>query len=115
MPLIYAGIILCGLAGLYWFVIRPKGAHILATYYNAGGGWEGVKAVFWGYLTPIAGVLGAVVYALPDLLEVASGVPFTELLPDPWGLYVGTTVAFALPILKAFAATPTGEPPKGEG
>jgi hypothetical protein len=107
------GLILA-LIALYWFVIRPRGAHVLATYRDAGGGWTGIKAVFWGYLTPIMGILGTIVYAIPELLTVASGIDFKTVLPEPWGLYVAAGMPFFMVLMKAFAATPTGTPPKGE-
>lgn len=112
---IIAGGLLAGIAALYWFVIRPRGAHVLATYHEAGGGWSGVKAVFWGYLTPLMGILGTLAYAAPEMLTLASGLDFKTLLPEPWGLYVAAGMPFVMVMVKAFAATPTGEPPKGEG
>jgi hypothetical protein len=108
-----AGALIAAIIVLYVVVIRPRGAHILATYKEAGGGWSGVKAVFWGYLTPLSGLGAAIVYAAPELLAALHLVDYSKF-PEPWGLYVGTGMAFLLPVLKAFAATPTGVPPKGE-
>jgi hypothetical protein len=114
MSLVIALGLIAALLALYVFVIRPRGAYVLATYREAGGGWAGIKAVWWGYFTPLMGVLGTIVYALPELLTVATGLDFKTLLPEPWGLYVAAALPFVMVLLKAFAATPTGLPPKGE-
>lgn len=110
----FALFILAAPVALYFLVIRPKGAHILATYREAGGGWSGVSAVLWGFQTWFVALLGAVAYALPDVLTALSGVDWKSGFPEPWGGYVSTTIAVALPLLRAFAATPTGKPPSGE-
>jgi len=99
---------------LYWFVIRPRGAHMLATYRAAGGGWAGVKAVLWGYQTWWATFAGAVAVAAPELLTVAAGVDFKPILGERWGATVATALAIGLPIMRAFSATPTHKPPSGE-
>lgn len=114
MRLAFSVLLLAGVVALYFVVIRPKGAHILKTYRENGSGWAGLKAVLWGFQTFWAGAAGALVYALPELLTAASGVDFKELLPEPWGAWVATTLAFGIPLMRAFAATPTGTPPTGE-
>lgn len=116
--LTFALLVLILPVALYFIVIRPKGSHMLATYRKArdetGSSWAGVKAVLAGFPTWWASLAGAVAYALPELLTVASGLDFKELLPDPWGAYVATAMAFGLPLIRAFMATPSGTKPSGE-
>jgi hypothetical protein len=114
MRLIVPILLLVGVVALYFFVIRPRGARLLETYRENGGSWAGVKAVLWGFQTFWAAALGSLAYALPDLLTAASGLDFRELLPEPWGAYVATSMALGIPLMRAFAATPTGIPPSGE-
>ena len=106
--------LICAPVVLYWTIIRPRGVHMLVTYKGAGGGWAGFKAVLWGFQTWWVALAGALATALPELLTVASGVDFKAVLPEPWGLYVGTGVAFLLPLMRAYAATPNTKPPGGE-
>lgn len=114
MSLAFPLLLLCGVIVLYFAVIRPRGAHMLKTYREAGGGWAGVKAVLVGFQSLWATVGAALAVALPDVATAASGIDFKELLPEPWGLYVTAALGLGLPVLRAFAATPTGQPPSGE-
>jgi hypothetical protein len=114
MRLVLPILLLAGVVVLYFAVIRPRGAHMLKTYRENGGGWAGVKAVLWGFQTFWAAAAGSFAYALPELATAAGGVDFKEMLPEPWGAYVATALAIGIPLMRAFAATPSGQPPSPE-
>lgn len=109
MNLLLAVLPIAGIIVLYFGVIRPRGAHILKTYQEGG-----ISAVLWNFQTWVVSLLGSVVYALPELLTVVSGHDLKDMLPEPWGAWVALAVAVAIPLLRAFATTPNGQPPSGE-
>jgi hypothetical protein len=112
--LIVATAAIVGLLYVYWFHIRPRGAHMLATYREVGGGWEGVKAVLSDYRTWWAGVGGTLALAAPDLLALVSGYDLKPIIGDYWGGIVGFAVPALMVWLRAQSATPSHLPPSGE-
>jgi hypothetical protein len=114
MKIILALLAPTALVALYFFVIRPRGARMLETYRSAGGGWAGVKAALVGFQTIVTAFVGAIAYALPELLTVASGADWKSMLPEPWGGWCAFGVAVALPLMRALMTTPSGQPPSGE-
>lgn len=100
---------LAALLAVYFLVIRPRGASLVAAYREGG-----LAAVFSGFMSWWAGIGGVLALALPDLLTLASGVDFKTMLPDPWGAWVATGVSVSVILLRAYATTPAGDPPSGE-
>lgn len=97
---------------LYFFVIRPRlKANFTDIYSNLDTMWQRVWARVWAFRTPVIGAIGALMAALPDILVKVSSVDFSTVLPQPWGLWVGTTVGVIIPIMKAFETTPAQAPP----
>lgn len=97
---------------LYFFVIRPRlKAKFTDLYTDIDSFWGRVWARVWAFRTPVIGTIGALVAAAPDILVKLAPVDFSTILPQPWGLYVGTTVGIIIPIMKAFETTPGQTPP----
>lgn len=105
-------LLLAAPVGLYFFVIRPRlKANFTDLYANVDTMLGRVWARVWAFRTPVIGAIGALMAALPDLLVKIAPIDFSTILPQPWGLYVGTTVGIIIPIMKAFETTPGQAPP----
>lgn len=99
---------------VYWFVIRPRlKARFTEIYADLDSFWSRVWARTYAFRTFFIATLGAVAAAAPDLLVAVAPLDFSEILPQPWGLYVGTGIAITIALLKAFETAP-GETKPGE-
>lgn len=95
---------------VYWLVIRPRlKARFTEIYAGLDSFWARVWARLYAFRTFWIAVAGAVVAAAPDILVALAPLDFSEILPRPWGLWVGTFVAVAIPLMKAFETKPKEE------
>jgi hypothetical protein len=103
-------ILLLAVPVLVWFyVIKPRlGARITQIYSDLPSLWARIKARIYAFRSFWIASGGVLLAALPDLLVAIAPVDFSELLPRPWGLWVGTGIAVALALLRA-ADTKPGE------
>lgn len=101
--------VLLALPALYFSVIRPRlKAKFTDIYSDIDSFWGRLWARLWAFRTPVVGAIGALVAALPDILVKVAPLDFSTILPQPWGLYVGTTIGIIIPIMKAFETKPDG-------
>lgn len=95
---------------LYGLVIRPRlRARFTDLYAGIDSFWERQWARLYAFRSVVVGVLGILAAALPDILVKLAPVDFSQILPQPWGLWVGTAVGVILPIMKAFETKPREE------
>jgi hypothetical protein len=92
---------------VYWFVIRPRlQSRFTEIYAGLDSFWARVWARLYAFRTFFIASFGVVLTALPDLLVAFAPIDFSEILPRPWGLWVGTGVSVAIALLKAFETKP---------
>lgn len=109
---IWSILLLCAPVALYWFVIRPRlQARFTDLYTNVDTLLGRIWARIWAFRTPVIGAIGAIVAAAPDIIVKLAPVDFSTILPQPWGLWVGTSVGIIIPVMKAFETTPGQVPP----
>jgi hypothetical protein len=95
--------ILIALVLIYRFIISPRlRVRFADTYSHIDSFWGRLWARIYAFRSPVIGAIGALAVALPDLLVKIAPLDFSTILPQPWGLYVGTAVGIIIPIMKAF-------------
>lgn len=105
-------LVLLAPVALYFLVIRPRLKTNFTNLYNGiDSFWERWWTRLYAFRTPVIASLGAVAAALPDILAKLAGIDFSTILPQPWGLWVGTIIGIVIPIMKAFETTPRETPP----
>lgn len=105
-------VVLTAPAALYFIVIRPRLKANFTDLYANLDSWESrLWARIWAFRTPVVAAIGALIAALPDILVKIAPIDFSTILPQPWGLWVGTSVGILIPIMKAFETTPGQAPP----
>lgn len=104
---IWSVLLLLAPVALYWFVIRPRlRARFTELYAGIDSFWGRLAARLYAFRTFMIASAGAVLVALPDILVTIAPLDFSTILPQPWGLYVGTAVAVIVAIMKAFETRP---------
>jgi hypothetical protein len=101
-------ILLLAVPVVVWFyVIKPRlGARITQIYADLPSLWDRVKARVYAFRSFWIASGGALLAALPDLLVAVAPLDFSELLPQPWGLWVGTAIAVTLALMRAWNTKP---------
>jgi len=99
---------------IYRFVIRPRlRARFVDTYAYIDGFWARAATRVRAFKTFVVAALGAVLIALPDLLQQLHLVDFSTILPQPWSAFAGPAILILIALLKARDTTPVDEPPPG--
>lgn len=98
---------------IYWFVIRPK-AKWTEVATDIAGWWPRFKARFFAFRTVVVTQLGVLIIALPDTLQMLLGVPFNDVLPQPWAAFAAPSLSILIALLRGTASTPAKAPPAGE-
>ena len=104
---IWSLLLLAAPVALYWFVIRPRlRARFTELYADIDSFWGRVWARTYAFRTFWIATFGVVLAAAPDILVAIAPLDFSQVMPQPWPMYVsiGTTTAIAL--MKAFETKP---------
>lgn len=95
---------------VYYFVIRPRlRMRFTALYARYDAFWERAWARIYAFRTFFLATAGALLAAAPDILVAITPLDFSKILPQPWGLWVGTAVAVLTALMKAFETKPREE------
>ena len=107
---IWSVLLLVGVFALYWFVIRPK-APILEVGKEIKGFWARWTERIIRYRSYVAGLVGALLVALPDLLVAVAPFDFSPFIGPEWAKKVGSVLALFLLVNTAFKTKPGNEKP----
>jgi len=92
---------------VYRFIISPRlRKRYSEIYVHIESFWARQWARVYAFRTFVISAMGTVLAAAPDLLVAITPLDFSTILPQPWGLYVGTGVAIAVALMKAFETKP---------
>jgi hypothetical protein len=93
---------------LVWFyIIKPRlGARITQIYAGLPSLGSRIWARIYAFRSFWIATGGVLLAALPDLLVAVAPLDFSEILPRPWGLWVGTGIAITLALLRAVNTKP---------
>lgn len=94
---------------VYWFVIRPRLRAKLTEIYTGRGWLTWLASILYAFRTFVIASWGVLLAAAPDLLVAIAPVDFSEILPQPWGLWVGTGIAITIALMRAFETKPGEE------
>lgn len=107
---IWSVLLLVAVFALYWFVIRPK-APILEKAKDV----DGFFARWWtrivAYRSYVAGMVGALLVALPDILVAIAPFDFSPFIGPEWAKKVGSVLALFLLVNTALKTKPGNEKP----
>lgn len=92
---------------VYRFIISPRlRMRFGEIYTHIDSFWGRVWTRLYAFRTFFISTLGILLTALPDLLVAIAPLDFSAVLPQPWGLYVGTFIAITIALMKAFETKP---------
>lgn len=112
MQILFTLSMIAGLAGMYFFIIRPRlQARFVDLYADIDSFWGRLKARLYAFRSYVAGCVAALAIAVPEILQHVIGMDLS-FLPDPWAGYVTSALSIALLLMRAFATTPHEEPPR---
>lgn len=107
---IWSVLLLVGIFALYWFVIRPK-APILEKAKHVDGFFERWTTRIIAYRSYVAGLIGALLVALPDILVAVAPFDFSPFIGPEWAKKVGSVLALFLLVNTALKTKPGNEKP----
>jgi len=107
---IWSLLLLAAPVAIYVLVIRPRlQARFTDIYADLDSLWARAWARTYAFRSFAIATLGSVLAAAPDLLVSIAPLDFSAILPQPWGLYVGTGVAVTIALMKAYETKPKEE------
>lgn len=107
---IWSVLLLVGVFLLYWLVIRPK-APILEKAKDEPSFVQRWTTRIIAYRSYVAGLIGALLVALPDLLVAVAPFDFSPFIGPEWAKKVGSGLALFLLVNTAFKTKPGNEKP----
>lgn len=103
---IWSVLLLAVPVAVYFLIIRPRLKAKLTEIYGNKPWFQRWTARLYAFRTFAIATAGAIATAAPDILVALTPLDFSQILPQPWGLYVGTGVAITVALMKAFETKP---------